>query len=57
MRLVTFNRQPTLTTKAIGQTSLRFLQLDVFTQRVGGGNPLGVVFGANTWSGSQMQGL
>ena len=55
MRLVTFNRQPTLTTKAIGQTSLRFLQLDVFTQRVGGGNPLGVVFGANTWSGSQMQ--
>ena len=48
----------TLITKAhaiIGQTSLRFLQLDVFTQRVGGGNPLGVVIGANTWSGSQMQ--
>ena len=34
---------------------MRFLQLDVFTQRVGGGNPLGVVFGANTWSGVQMQ--
>ena len=34
---------------------MRFLQLDVFTQRVGGGNPLGVVFGANTWSASQMQ--
>lgn len=34
---------------------MRFLQLDVFTQRAGGGNPLGVVFGANTWSGVQMQ--
>ena len=34
---------------------LRFLQLDVFTHRAGGGNPLGVVFGAAHWSAEQMQ--
>ncbi len=34
---------------------LRFLQLDVFAERRGGGNPLGVVFGAVHWSGEQMQ--
>jgi PhzF family phenazine biosynthesis protein len=34
---------------------LRFLQLDVFTHRAGGGNPLGVVFGAAHWSTLQMQ--
>ena len=57
LRDETLHWQPTLTTKAhaIGSTNLRFLQLDVFTQRVGGGNPLGVVFGANLWSASQMQ--
>lgn len=35
--------------------ALRFLQLDVFTDRPGGGNPLGVVIGANDWSGPDMQ--
>ena len=34
---------------------LRYLQLDVFTARAGGGNPLGVVAGANDWSDAQMQ--
>jgi PhzF family phenazine biosynthesis protein len=34
---------------------LRFLQLDVFTERAGGGNPLGVVFGAHGWNTAQMQ--
>jgi PhzF family phenazine biosynthesis protein len=36
-------------------TALRFLQLDVFTRKCGGGNPLGVVFGAQHWSAVQMQ--
>jgi PhzF family phenazine biosynthesis protein len=35
--------------------TLRFLQLDVFTRTAGGGNPLGVVLGANAWTGAQMQ--
>jgi PhzF family phenazine biosynthesis protein len=35
--------------------ALRFMQVDVFTAHPGGGNPLGVVFGANAWSGAQMQ--
>ncbi len=34
---------------------LRFLQLDVFSEKMGGGNPLGVVLGAEDWSGEQMQ--
>jgi PhzF family phenazine biosynthesis protein len=34
---------------------LRFLQLDVFTHRAGGGNPLGVVFGATQFSSADMQ--
>ncbi len=34
---------------------LRFLQLDVFPASIGGGNPLGVVFGAAHWNGAQMQ--
>lgn len=34
---------------------LRFLQLDVFAAGMGGGNKLGVVFGASHWSGVQMQ--
>lgn len=34
---------------------LRYLQLDVFPARTGGGNPLGVVFGAAHWNGAQMQ--
>lgn len=35
--------------------ALRFLQLDVFTERPGGGNPLGVVIGADHWRGAEMQ--
>lgn len=35
----------------------RFLQLDVFCERRGGGNPLGVVFGADDWADDRMQGL
>lgn len=35
--------------------SLRFLQLDVFADRPGGGNPLGVVIGAAHWSDATMQ--
>jgi PhzF family phenazine biosynthesis protein len=34
---------------------LRFLQLDVFTDHPGGGNPLGVVIGADDWRGTDMQ--
>ncbi len=34
---------------------IRFLQLDVFTRRAGGGNPLGVVFGADRWTEGGMQ--
>jgi PhzF family phenazine biosynthesis protein len=37
--------------------TLRFLQLDVFSARPGGGNPLGVVFGAQDWSTERMQGF
>lgn len=33
----------------------RFVQLDVFAEKPGGGNPLGVVFGADAWSAEQMQ--
>jgi len=32
-----------------------YLQLDVFCARPGGGNPLGVVIGADGWSGGTMQ--
>lgn len=35
--------------------SVRFLQLDVFADRPGGGNPLGVVIGAAHWSDAAMQ--
>ena len=35
--------------------SVRFLQVDVFAERAGGGNPLGVVFGADAWSDADMQ--
>lgn len=35
--------------------SPRFFQLDVFTPRAGGGNPLGVVLGAEDWSTEAMQ--
>ena len=34
---------------------VRFLQLDVFADRPGGGNPLGVVIGADHWSDATMQ--
>lgn len=33
----------------------RYLQLDVFADRPGGGNPLGVVVGAQAWSAAAMQ--
>lgn len=33
----------------------RYLQLDVFPATTGGGNPLGVVLGADAWSDAQMQ--
>jgi PhzF family phenazine biosynthesis protein len=36
---------------------LRFLQLDVFPARSGGGNPLAVVHGAEGWATERMQGL
>jgi PhzF family phenazine biosynthesis protein len=36
-------------------SSNRYFQLDVFTQRPGGGNPLGVVVGADHWSEADMQ--
>ena len=35
----------------------RYLQLDVFPARPGGGNPLGVVLDAQGWSDSDMQGF
>src|SRR5579883_1960272 len=35
--------------------SIRYLQIDVFAERAGGGNPLGVVFGADAWSDADMQ--
>jgi PhzF family phenazine biosynthesis protein len=35
--------------------SVRFLQLDVFTDRPGGGNPLGVVLDAQGWDADDMQ--
>jgi PhzF family phenazine biosynthesis protein len=35
--------------------SFRYLQLDVFPARPGGGNPLGVVIDARGWSGEDMQ--
>jgi PhzF family phenazine biosynthesis protein len=34
---------------------VRYLQLDVFAARPGGGNPLGVVLGADDWTGEDMQ--
>jgi PhzF family phenazine biosynthesis protein len=36
-------------------TTVRFLQLDVFAARPGGGNPLGVVLGADAWHTDDMQ--
>jgi PhzF family phenazine biosynthesis protein len=36
-------------------TAARYLQLDVFPARPGGGNPLGVVFDAQGWSDERMQ--
>lgn len=35
--------------------SSRYLQLDVFSSHAGGGNPLGVVIGAQDWSAEDMQ--
>ncbi len=35
--------------------SSRYLQLDVFASQAGGGNPLGVVIGAQDWSAGDMQ--
>ena len=42
-------------TKDNDATPIRYLQVDVFAERAGGGNPLGVVFGADAWSGADMQ--
>ena len=36
-------------------STVRYLQLDVFAAHPGGGNPLGVVIGADGWSGADMQ--
>ena len=36
-------------------TDARYLQLDVFADRIGGGNPLGVVLDAQDWSDAAMQ--
>ncbi len=36
---------------------VRYLQLDVFADRIGGGNPLGVVLDAAHWSDAAMQGF
>lgn len=36
---------------------MQFYQVDVFTAVAGGGNPLGVVVGAEHWSDAQMQGF
>lgn len=36
-------------------SSLRYLQVDVFAEHAGGGNPLGVVFDADDWSDVDMQ--
>ena len=36
---------------------IRFLQLDVFAERAGGGNPLGVVLGADGWNDRRLQSL
>jgi len=35
--------------------TVRYLQLDVFAEKAGGGNPLGVVIGADAWSDAAMQ--
>ncbi len=47
--------RPFPTLRAVNMLPLRYLQLDVFPASTGGGNPLGVVFGAAHWSGEQMQ--
>ena len=39
----------------MSDASVRFLQLDVFTERAGGGNPLGVVVDARGWRAEAMQ--
>ncbi|HEY2344955.1 MAG TPA: PhzF family phenazine biosynthesis protein [Xanthomonadaceae bacterium] len=36
-------------------TDIRYLQLDVFADHIGGGNPLGVVIGAENWDTATMQ--
>jgi len=38
-------------------TDARYLQLDVFADFIGGGNPLGVVLDAHDWSDAAMQGF
>jgi PhzF family phenazine biosynthesis protein len=35
--------------------TVRYLQLDVFAEKAGGGNPLGVVIGADAWTDATMQ--
>jgi PhzF family phenazine biosynthesis protein len=36
-------------------STMRYLQVDVFSEHAGGGNPLGVVFGADDWTDAQLQ--
>lgn len=42
-------------TTTLADAEVRFHQVDVFTPRAGGGNPLGVVLGAAHWSAARMQ--
>lgn len=39
----------------VDPVALRYLQVDVFSERAGGGNPLAVVFGAEAWGDADMQ--
>ncbi len=41
----------------LAMTPPQYFQLDVFTDRAGGGNPLGVVYGAEHWREADMQGF
>lgn len=44
-----------MTSPSNGPAPCRYLQLDVFAERAGGGNPLGVVLDAADWSEDAMQ--
>ncbi len=55
MRASTISSAPFFLHTARPMATSRYLQLDVFCERPGGGNPLGVVVGADAWSGEEMQ--